>query len=129
MTTFNTELGRYRYTVMPFGITVTGDVFQRKLDQHFGQIEQVIVIADDIMIVGNQSNHRDHDVALTNLLATARRSDICLIMINWHTRKLKSSFLERRTLRMDASQPKAKSLPLLRCHCLQARSRYSPLLV
>ena len=33
LTTFNTEFGRYRYTVMPFGTTVTGDVFQRKLDQ------------------------------------------------------------------------------------------------
>ena len=78
LTTFNTELGRYRYTVMPFGITVAGDVFQRKLDQHFGQIDQVIVIADDIMVVGNQSNHRDHDIALTNLLATARKSNIRL---------------------------------------------------
>ena len=52
--------------------------FQRKLDQHFGQIEQVIVIADDIMVVGNQGNHRDHDVALTNLLETARKSNIHL---------------------------------------------------
>ena len=63
---------------MPFGITVAGDVFQRKLDQHFGQIEQVIVIADDIMVVGSQTNHRDHDVALTNLLETARKTNICL---------------------------------------------------
>ena len=78
LTTFNTELGRYRYTVMPFGITVTGYVFQRKLDQYFGQIEQVIVIADDIMVVDNQPNHRDHDVALANLLETARKSNICL---------------------------------------------------
>ena len=78
LTTFNMELGRYRYTVMPFGITVAGDVFQRKLDQYFGQIEQVIVIADDIMVVGNQPNHRDHDVALTNLLETARKSNIHL---------------------------------------------------
>ena len=78
LTTFNMELERYRYTVMPFGITVSGDVFQRKLDQYFGQIEQVIVIADDIMVVGNQPNHRDHDVALTNLLETARKSTICL---------------------------------------------------
>ena len=52
--------------------------FQRKLDQYFGQIAQVIVIADDIMVVGNQPNHRDHDVALTNLLETARKSNICL---------------------------------------------------
>ena len=78
LTTFNMQLGRYRYTVMPFGITVAGDVFQRKLDQYFGQIEQVIVIADDIMVVGNQPNHRDHDVALTNLLETARKSNIHL---------------------------------------------------
>ena len=78
LTTFNTEFGRYRYTVMPFGITVAGDVFQRKLDQHFGQIEQVIVIADDIMVVGNQPNYRDHNVALTNLIETARKSNICL---------------------------------------------------
>ena len=78
LTSFNTEFGRYRYTVMPFGITVAGDVFQRKLDQYFGQIEQVIVIADDIMVVGNQPNHRDNDVALTNLLETARKSNICL---------------------------------------------------
>ena len=73
LATFNMELGWYRYTVMPFGITVAGDVSQRKLDQYFGQIEQVIVIADDIMVVGNQPNHRDHDVALINLLETARK--------------------------------------------------------
>ena len=28
LTTFNTEIGRFRYTVMLFGITVAGDVFQ-----------------------------------------------------------------------------------------------------
>ena len=78
LTTFNTEFGRYQYTIMPFGITVAGDVFQRKLNQYFGKINNVIVIADDIMVVGNQQNHRDHDIALTNLLETARRSNIHL---------------------------------------------------
>ena len=61
---------------MPFGITVAGDVFQCKLDQCFGKIKQVIVIADDIMIVGKQQNHRDHDVALTTLLETARKCNV-----------------------------------------------------
>ena len=28
LTTFGTEFGRFRFTVMPFGITVAGDVFQ-----------------------------------------------------------------------------------------------------
>ena len=54
LTTFNTELERFRYTVMPFGVRVAGDFFQHKLDQCFGKIKQVIVIADDIMIVGKK---------------------------------------------------------------------------
>ena len=78
LTTFNTEIGRFRYTVMPFGATVARDVFQCKLDQCFGMIKQVIVIADDIMIVGKEQNHRDHDVALTTLLETARKCNVRL---------------------------------------------------
>ena len=38
----------------------------------------MIVIADDIMIVGKQQNHRDHDVALTTLLETARKCNVKL---------------------------------------------------
>ena len=33
VTTFNTELRRFQYTVMPFGATVADDVFQHKLDE------------------------------------------------------------------------------------------------
>ena len=36
------------------------------------------VIADDIMVVGKKQNHRDHDLALTILLGTARRCNVCL---------------------------------------------------
>ena len=32
LTTFNTELGGFRYTVIPFGVTMAGDVFQHKVD-------------------------------------------------------------------------------------------------
>ena len=78
MTTFNTEFGRYRYTVMPFGATVAGDVFQCKLDECFGHIPNMIVIADDIMVVGKQSNHKDYDHALTTLLETARKCNVRL---------------------------------------------------
>ena len=74
------RLADFRYTMMPFGITVAGDVFQRKLDQCFGRTDQVIFIVDDIMIVGKQQNHKDHDIALTNLLETAR---ICNIKLNF----------------------------------------------
>ena len=36
LTTFNTELGRFRYTVMPLRMAVAGDVFQHKLNQCLG---------------------------------------------------------------------------------------------
>ena len=36
LTTFNTELRRFWYTVMAFGTKVAGDVFQQKLDKCFG---------------------------------------------------------------------------------------------
>ena len=73
ITGFNTELGRFRYTVMPLGETVAGDVFQHKLDQCFGHLKNVIVIADDFMIVDQRSSHSDCDQALTTLLETARK--------------------------------------------------------
>ena len=77
---FNTELGRFLYTAMPFGVTVAGDVFQHKLDQCFGQIKQVIVIADDNMIVSKKPNHSDHDQVLIALLETARK---CNVQLNY----------------------------------------------
>ena len=68
LTTFGTEYGRFRFTIMPFGITVAGDVFQRKLDTIFGNLSQVACIADDIIIVGYKADHSDHDTAFTRLL-------------------------------------------------------------
>ena len=76
LTTFKTELGRFWYTVMPFGITVTGDVFQQKLDQCFSHLQNVIVIADNIMVVGK--NHGYHILALTASLETARKYNVQL---------------------------------------------------
>ena len=98
------EFGRYRYTVMPFGITVAGDVFQRKLDQYFEKIDNVIVIADDIMVVRKQQNHRDHDIALTNLLETARKTNIHLNYDKLHYKKTEVDFL-RETYTTDSHKP------------------------
>ena len=78
LTMFNTELGRYRFTVMPFGISVAGDVFQRKLDECFGHIKNLTIIADDIMVIGKNRSHKDHDLAFTLLLKTAKECNVKL---------------------------------------------------
>ena len=80
------EIGRYRFTVMPFGITVAGDVFQWKLDECFGHIKNLMVIADDVMIIGRNENHKDHNIAFTTLLHTARK---CNIKLNYDKLKFK----------------------------------------
>ena len=61
---------------MPFGITVAGDVFQQKLNQCFHHLKNVIVIADDIMVIGK--NQKEHSLALTTLLDTARECNVTL---------------------------------------------------
>ena len=78
LTTFNTKLGRFQYTVMPFCFTVAGDIFQRKLDQCFSHLKNIIVITDNIMVDGK--NHKECNLALTSLLETARK---CNAQLNY----------------------------------------------
>ena len=63
---------------MPFGTIVAGDVFQHKLDECFGKIDQVIKIADDIMIIGCKPGHSYHDQGLTNWLQAAKKCNMKL---------------------------------------------------
>ena len=102
--TFNTEFGHYRYTVMPFGATVAGDVFRCKLDQCFGHIPNVIVIADDIMVVSKMQNHRDHNQTLTTLFHIARE---CNVRLNYEKLQYKQTEVEffRETYTVDGCKP------------------------
>ena len=104
LTTFNMEFGRYRYTVIPFGTTIAGHIFQRKLDQYFGHLQNVIVIANDIMVVGKQPNHKDHDLALTTLLNKAMKCNVCL---NYKKLQYKQKEVEffRETYTLDGHKP------------------------
>ena len=108
LTTFNTELGRFHYTVMPFGATVSGDMFQCKLNQYFGKIRQGIVIADNIMNVGYKQNHSDHDQAFTTLLETSRRYNVKLNYEKLQYKKDEVDFLERYVPQAIANQIRTK---------------------
>ena len=102
LNTFNTELGRFQYIVVQFGITVAGAVFQWKLDQCFSHLEIVIVIADDIMVV--RKNHIDHNLALTALLETARKCNDQLNYDKLHYKKTETDFF-RETYTIDGCKP------------------------
>ena len=71
LTTFNTLWDRF--TRLPFGLKVSSDVFQERLDAVLAQLERVVNIADDCLV--NTSTYRQDYIALLMLLHTARLND------------------------------------------------------
>ena len=63
---------------MPFGTTVASDIIQQKLDSIFLNLENVMIIAGDIMVIGYQEDEWDHDKAFMQLLKTAKKNNIKL---------------------------------------------------
>ena len=62
LTTFNSPFGRYRFNRMPFGLKMSQDVFQTKIDQTFEGCEGVAGIADDIVVFGKTIEEHDRNM-------------------------------------------------------------------
>ena len=52
LTTMNTPFGRYMRKRLPFGLKVSSEIFQRKIDEELGDLDGVFNIVDDVVIVG-----------------------------------------------------------------------------
>ena len=74
LTTFNMPWGKYKCLRLPFGSTVSADVFQERLNGVLKNIKGVTECVDDILTRGVDS--KDHDVNLLRLLKTARMNGI-----------------------------------------------------
>lgn len=74
--TFNTPFGRYRFKRLPFGVKVSQDIFQRKLNEVYKDIPNVTGIADDILVVGE--TQEEHDEAFLKMLKASRANNIGL---------------------------------------------------
>ena len=70
LTTFNTLWGKCRWLRMPFGLKVSGDVFQERLDRVIRLSTGVLGITDDIVIHGATENTHNRTVLV--LCKTAR---------------------------------------------------------
>ena len=66
LTTFRTPFGRYMFKKLPFGLNVSQDVFQQKIDQILENCPGTVGIADDIACYGKTAE--EHDKNLTNLM-------------------------------------------------------------
>jgi len=62
LTTMITPFGQYRWTRLPFGLKVSSEVFQRKLNEALSGLSIAICIADDLLVMGC-GNTRDEAAA------------------------------------------------------------------
>ena len=64
LTTFQTCHGSYRWLRLPFGISVSAEIFQRKLLEALEGLPGIICIADDVIIYGKDEEEHDRHVTL-----------------------------------------------------------------
>jgi hypothetical protein len=64
LTTFMTPKGRYCFTVLPFGINLASEIFQRKIENIFRGIPGVEVVIDDILVHGRTQTEHDRRLAI-----------------------------------------------------------------
>ena len=55
--TFNTPIGRYGFTRLPFGVKCAPEIFQRNMDRMNEDLEGVEVIMDDFVVAGDETAH------------------------------------------------------------------------
>lgn len=74
LTTFITPFGKYRFNRLPFGLSVSPEIFQRYNTQVFGDIDQVGIYFDDFVIA--TSNESEHDQVLAKVMQRARECNV-----------------------------------------------------
>ena len=75
-TTFNSPHGRNRFLRLPFGLICAQDIFQKKVDETFGDLPGVTGKADDIIVYGYKADGSDHDENLRAVMTRAQETGL-----------------------------------------------------
>ncbi|KYO21202.1 hypothetical protein Y1Q_0001473 [Alligator mississippiensis] len=81
LTTFSTPFGRYCWLKIPMGISPALEIFQQKLNQELEGLPGIKIVADDILIIGEEDKEEaihDHDAKLQQLLNRCQERNIKL---------------------------------------------------
>ena len=74
LTMFNTHLDMYRFLCVPFGLKVSQDIFQMRIDDIVAQYPRVLAIHDDVFIY--KKSNKDHDANIINLFNVAQKEGL-----------------------------------------------------
>ncbi|GAB1598786.1 hypothetical protein Ahia01_000155800 [Argonauta hians] len=91
LTTFQTCFGRYRWLRLPFGLSVSSEIFQKKLNQELLGLSGVLCIADDVLIHG--SDYEEHNKNLDAFLVRCCERNIKLNPDKFQLRMSEISFM------------------------------------
>ncbi|KAJ8049054.1 hypothetical protein HOLleu_01612 [Holothuria leucospilota] len=109
LTTFQTTHGRFRWKRLPFGLSVSPEIFQRKLAEALNGLKEVVCIADDVIIHGKDT--KDHEECLTQFLKRCQEKGIKLNKEKLELRLEEVTFMGHRLtnkgLRSDTEKVKA----------------------
>ncbi|XP_039307927.1 uncharacterized protein K02A2.6-like [Solenopsis invicta] len=73
-TVFSTPFGCYKFLRLPFGIKTAPEIFQKINQKNFGDIDNVIIYFDDLLIAANSKE--EHDKILHKVIDRAREIDV-----------------------------------------------------
>ncbi|CAM1310083.1 Uncharacterised protein g5342 [Pycnogonum litorale] len=74
LTSFNTPFGRFRYKRLPMGIKSAPELFQRRMVDIFGDLPNVNIIVDDMLLDSNDTI--EHYTVLRSVLQRAREKNV-----------------------------------------------------
>ena len=96
LTTFNTLWDKYRWLRMPFGLKVSGDVLQERLDRVLRLVPGVLRITDDIVTDGAMEN--THNGTVLILCETARLNNLSMNSKKMQFKSTDSKFFGHRLI-------------------------------
>lgn len=106
-TTFRTRFGYFRYKVLPFGLNISPEVFNRTLTDLFGSCSFIKCYMDDLLIhSSNVTEHYQHlkfvftKLFEHNFLINFDKSNFCLPQVSWVGRLISK----------DGTKPEAASI-------------------
>ena len=109
LTCFETSEGSFRFLRLPFGLSISSEIFAKKLSQSLVGLKGVIHIADDILIFGK--DQAEHDANLNNFLHRCRDENIRLnrdkTCLNSDTVKFMGHIIHKGKLSVDSSKVEA----------------------
>ena len=108
LTTFTTPYGRYKWLRLPFGTSVSAEIFAKRLYDCVHDLSGIVCIADDLILYGvgrtDDEATRDHDLKLEEQLQRCREVDIRLNASNVSLRQKSVTFLGH-VITQDGLQP------------------------